>query len=147
MNQPRTSICIAATLTALALLTAHADDAPVRSQSPGGSATQAGGSKHLRHVVLFKFKDSSAEADVDRIVAAFRGLPAKIAEIKEFEWGTDVSPEGKSQGFTHCFVVTFASAADRDAYIPHPAHKEFVAILKPHLDKVCVVDFWSQPGQ
>lgn len=104
-------------------------------------------SRHLRHIVLFKFKETSTAADVDRIVAAFGELPAKIAEIKGFEWGTDVSPEGKSQGFTHCFVVTFASDADRDAYLPHPAHKEFVAIVGPHVEKVCVVDFWSQPGR
>jgi hypothetical protein len=97
----------------------------------------------LRHVVLFKFKDTSTEADVARIVAAFRGLPTKIREISGFEWGTDVSPEGKSQGLTHCFLVTFKSEADRDAYLPHPAHKDFVAIVGPHVDKVCVVDFWS----
>jgi lysophospholipase L1-like esterase len=107
----------------------------------GGAAT----GKLLRHVVLFKFKETSTPADVDRIVAAFRGLPAKIPEIKGFEWGTDVSPEGKQQGLTHCFLVTFASEAARDAYLPHPAHKEFVSIVGPHVDKVCVVDFWSQP--
>jgi len=98
----------------------------------------------LRHVVLFKFKDTSTPADVERIVAAFRGLPAKIKEIADFEWGTDVSPEGKAQGFTHCFLVTFKSDADRDAYLPHPAHKDFVGIVGPHVDKVCVVDFWSK---
>jgi hypothetical protein len=99
--------------------------------------------KVLRHVVLFKFKETSTPADVERIVAGFRGLPAKIPAIKEFEWGTDVSPEGKAQGFTHCFLVTFKTEADRDAYLPHPAHKEFVSIVGPHVDKVCVVDFWG----
>jgi hypothetical protein len=105
--------------------------------------TAAEKSRMLRHVVLFKFKDTSTEADVARIVAAFRGLPAKIKEIAGFEWGTDVSPEGKSKGLTHCFLVTFKSEADRDAYLPHPAHKDFVAIVGPHVDKVCVVDFWG----
>jgi hypothetical protein len=110
-----------------------------------GAGTTAGGdpAKKLRHVVLFKFKDASTPEDVARIVAAFRGLPAKITEIDGFEWGTDVSPEGKSQGFTHCFLVTFKTEADRDAYLPHPAHKEFVSIVGPHVDKVCVVDFWG----
>ena len=98
----------------------------------------------LRHVVLFKFKETSTPEDVARIVAAFRGLPARIKEIAGFEWGTDVSPEGKAQGFTHCFLVTFRTAADRDAYLPHPAHKEFVGIVGPHVDKVCVVDFWAR---
>lgn len=101
--------------------------------------------KLLRHIVLFKFKDTSTPADVTAIVAAFRALPGKIPQIKEFEWGTDISPEGKSQGLTHCFLVTFASEADRDAYLPHPAHEEFVSLVKPHVDKVCVVDYWSAP--
>ncbi|MCE9632506.1 MAG: Dabb family protein [Planctomycetia bacterium] len=111
----------------------------------GVPAGAANAGKVLRHVVLFKFKETSTPADVEQIVAAFRGLPGKIPQIKAFEWGTDVSPEGKNQGLTHCFLVTFASEADRDAYLPHPAHKEFVSIVGPHVDKVCVVDYWSAP--
>jgi len=99
----------------------------------------------LRHVVLFQFKNTSTAADVERIVEAFRGLPSRIPQIKAFEWGTDVSPEGKAQGFTHCFLVSFASEADRDAYLPHPAHTAFVSVVGPHVEKVCVVDFWAQP--
>jgi hypothetical protein len=40
--------------------------------------------------------------------------------------------------------VTFKSEADRDAYLPHPAHKRFVDLLKPHLEKATVVDYWAQ---
>ena len=36
------------------------------------------------------------------------GLPSKIDAIKDFEWGTNNSPENLAQGFTHCFFVTFA---------------------------------------
>ena len=115
-----------------------------QAASPADAAEQGTGPRRLRHVVLFKFKDSSTPDDVARIVAGFGGLPGKIKEIAGFEWGTDVSPEGKAQGFTHCFLLTFASAADRDAYLPHPAHKEFVALVGPHVDKVCVVDYWTQ---
>jgi len=99
----------------------------------------------LRHVVMFKFKETSTEADIARIVKAFGALPERIKEIKGFEWGTDNSPEGLQQGLTHCFFVTFASEADRDAYLPHPAHKEFVDLVGPHVEKVTVVDYWAQP--
>ena len=101
--------------------------------------------KMLRHVVMFKFKETSTPADVERIVKAFGALPERIKEIKGFEWGTDNSPEGLQQGLTHCFFVTFASEADRDAYLPHPAHKEFVDLVGPHVEKVTVVDYWAQP--
>ena len=95
--------------------------------------------------VMFKFKETSTEADVARIVKAFGALPERIKEIKGFEWGTDNSPEGLQQGLTHCFFVTFASEADRDAYLPHPAHKEFVDLVGPHVEKVTVVDYWAKP--
>ncbi len=100
--------------------------------------------KMLRHVVLFKFKETSSAADVKKVEDAFRALPQKIKEIKSFEWGTNNSPEGLAQGFTHCFFVTFSSEKDRSAYLPHPAHSAFVDVLKPHLDKVLVIDYWAE---
>lgn len=104
---------------------------------------QSSNEKLLRHVVLFKFKDGSSPEDVKKVEDAFRALPSKIKEVKDFEWGTNNSPENLNQGFTHCFFVSFASEKDREVYLPHPAHKAFVDVLKPHLDKVLVVDYWT----
>ena len=97
----------------------------------------------LRHVVMFKFKDNTTPAQVKQVEDAFRALPSKIKEIKGFEWGTNNSPENLNQGLTHCFLVTFATEKDREAYLPHPEHMAFVEILKPHLDKVTVIDYWA----
>ena len=94
-----------------------------------------------RHVVLFKFKDNAAPADVKKIEDAFIALEARIPQIQEFEWGTNVSPEGLANGFTHCFLVTFKSKADLEIYLPHPDHKAFVDLLGPVLDKVLVFDY------
>lgn len=98
--------------------------------------------KVLRHVVLFKFKDNTSKEDIKKVEDAFRALPSQIKEIKDFEFGTNNSPEGLDQGFTHCFFLTFKSEADRAVYLPHPAHKAFGKVLGPHLDKVLVVDYW-----
>lgn len=100
--------------------------------------------KLLRHVVLFKFKDTSSASDVKKVEDAFAGLAKKISQIKQFEWGTNNSPENLNQGLTHCFLATFASEKDRDAYLVHPEHKAFVEILMPHLDKATVVDYWAK---
>ena len=100
--------------------------------------------KVLRHVVMFKFKDGTSEADIKKVEDAFRALPSKIKEIKGFEWGTNNSPENLNQGFTHCFFLTFDSEEARAAYLPHPAHKAFGAVLGPHLDKVLVLDYWTK---
>lgn len=97
----------------------------------------------LRHVVIFKFKETSPAADVQKVVDGFRTLKSKIPEIASFEYGTNNSPEGLNDGFTHCFLVTFKSEKDRDAYLPHPAHKAFVDLLKPHLEKAMVIDYWA----
>ena len=100
--------------------------------------------KLLRHVVLFKFKDDTSPAKLQEIEVAFCALPDKIDAIHSFEWGPDVSVEGKTQGFTHCFLVTFRNESDRDTYLPHPAHKEFGSIMRPHLDTVLVFDYWTE---
>jgi hypothetical protein len=97
----------------------------------------------LRHVVMFKFKEASSAVEVQKVVDGFRELKSKIPQIASFEFGTNNSPEGLNDGFTHCFLVTFKSEKDRDAYLPHPAHKAFVELLKPHLDKAMVIDYWA----
>jgi hypothetical protein len=102
--------------------------------------------KMLRHVVIFKFKDESSEADVNRLNESFNALADSIPVIKDFEWGLNDSPEDFHQGFTHCYLLTFGSEEDRDSiYTPHPAHQAFVASLQPHLEKVFVVDYWTNP--
>ena len=74
----------------------------------------------------------------------FAALKNIITQIRGFEMGTNNSPEGLNKGFTHCFVVTFGSEKDRDAYLPHPAHQTFVKSLKPILEEVFVIDYWSK---
>jgi hypothetical protein len=98
----------------------------------------------LRHVVLFSFKETATSEQVQEIERAFCALPAAIPDIHAFEWGTDVSIENASQGFSHCFLVTFLSEADRNAYLPHPAHQAFGAVLQPHVAKVLVFDYWAE---
>jgi len=99
--------------------------------------------KMLRHVVMFKFKDEATEAEVKTVTDAFADLKNHIPEIKDFEWGMNNSPEGLNEGLTHCFLVTFDSEEGREVYLPHPKHLEFVEVLKPHLDKVTVIDYWA----
>ncbi len=103
------------------------------------SATATEGT--YRHVVLLKFKDSATPEQVKEIEDAFGKLPSQIDTITAYEWGTNVSPEGLADGFTHCFLVSFKDKSGLEVYLPHPAHKAFVDLLKPQLDKVLVVDY------
>lgn len=99
----------------------------------------------LRHAVFFSFKENSSESEIQAVADAFRELPNRVDSIIDFGWGTNNSPEGLDDGYTHCFLLTFADEAGRAAYLPHPAHKEFGDVLRPHMDRVFVIDYWGEP--
>lgn len=121
------------------------------NESEAGEETNAAegdGDKVLRHAVFFSFKESSTQQDIQQVIDAFAALPAKIETITDFEWGTNNSPEGFSDGFTHCFLLTFENEQGRETYLPHPAHVgEFADALRPHMKDVFVFDYWATPGQ
>jgi hypothetical protein len=95
-----------------------------------------------RHLVLFQYAPETSGETVAAIGVAFEELCARLPLVIGFERGVNSSPEGLNQGFTHAFLVTFATEADRDLYLPHPEHQEFVARwVSPHLAQVCVVDY------
>ena len=100
--------------------------------------------KVLRHVVCFKFKESASDKDIEKVVKAFADLKNKIPEIKDFEWGTNNSPEKHDKGFTHCFILTFDSEEGRAVYLPHEDHKKFGSMLGPVLGDVFVIDYWAK---
>ena len=108
---------------------------PVQAMKPIETAGK------LRHVVMFQFKEGTTAKQVKAIEDKFRSLPARIPEIKAFEWGTVVGGRGANAGLTHCFLVTFDDAAGRTVYLPHPAHKEFTKLVGPSVEKVLVIDY------
>lgn len=138
-------VTVAILLTALAFVIAQSftlsPDTEAKDLLEASSSTNE---KYLRHVVLFKFKESASAESVELLNQAFNALPQQIPVIKDFEWGLNDSPENLDQGFTHCYLLTFDSEEDRDSiYAPHPAHQAFVQSLEPHLEKVLVVDYWA----
>ena len=96
----------------------------------------------LRHVVMYKFRDDLPAKQLQEVIDAFAGLPKKIDAIIGFEHGANVSEEGKSEGFTHVFVVTFRDEKGRAAYLKHPAHDAYVEVVKGRREKVIVFDYW-----
>lgn len=98
-----------------------------------------------RHVVAFKFKPTTTDAQIQEIIEDFAALEDQIDVITGFEHGKQVSPEGFDQGYTHVFLVTFADRAGLDIYLPHPAHQAFVDKLLPLLDPPpFVVDYVAE---
>ncbi|MGC6458668.1 MAG: Dabb family protein [Akkermansiaceae bacterium] len=99
----------------------------------------------FRHVVCFKFKKEATPKQIKKLETEFAALKGKIKAIIDFEWGTNVSPENRAKGFTHCFIVTFKDQAGLDVYLPHKAHQEFVTkFAKPILEDVFVIDYIAE---
>ena len=115
--------------------------AMLQSQSIGAAAGEQS-EELLRHLVLYKFKAEVTPEQVQEVIHAFASLPKQIDTIVGFEHGPNVNQEGKSDGLTYGFVVTFQSQADLDAYIKHPAHQAYVNIVKDRREKVVVFDYW-----
>lgn len=98
----------------------------------------------FRHVVLFKLKADATPEQVKEVEKEFAALPGKIDTITGFEWGPSESVEGKNDGFTHCFLVTFKDKKGLETYIPHPAHKAFVDKARPIIEKALVFDYTAK---
>ncbi len=135
------TLSVAMVLCFSAVFLAFKNETSKQSDKKAAAATTLK-KKQLRHVVLFKFIESATKEDIAKVEKAFTSLPAKIPEIRSFEWGTNNSPEGLNKGYTHCFLLTFDSEEDRAVYLPHPDHKALGEVLTPYIDDVMVVDYW-----
>jgi hypothetical protein len=113
---------------------------PAPSAHPVTTALPAGA---VRHVVVFRYKADADPAKIRQITDAFAALKDQIPGVLSFEHGVNNSPEKLNQGYTHVYQLTFTSAAARDVYLVHPAHKAFGALLGSSgvFDGAFVVDY------
>ena len=99
----------------------------------------------VTHMVVLRVRKDVPKAKVEEAFRAIGDLRKSIPGITSYAWGPYSSPEGMNKGFTHGFCMTFATAAQRDAYLPHPDHEKVkskvVAILDGGLDGVMAFDF------
>jgi hypothetical protein len=95
----------------------------------------------VKHVVLFRVREGTPEEDVTRVLADLGGLVGAIPGLLDCSGGANNSPEGRAQGYTHGFVMTFDSVAARDGYVPHPEHRRASAGLRAFADGVLVFDY------
>jgi len=130
---------IPAIIAMLALAFFAAPAVLIAADAPAAAANQ--GKQMLYHVVAIQFKPEAKPQQIKAVETAFAQLKTKIPGVTSLNWGTNVSPEQKNKGFTHCFVLTFATEKDRDAYLPHPEHKAFGKLLGPIMADVLVIDF------
>ena len=97
-------------------------------------------SKTVKHIAFFKFKADRTPAQIAEVFRIIEDLPKRIPGVLSLTWGPNNSPDGLDQGYTHSFIMTFESAAARDAYLPHPVHQAAVKLVVPQLESVIVCD-------
>ena len=95
----------------------------------------------IKHVGLLRFKEGTSQDEIERIFSELMDISENIPGIEDYVSGPNNSPEGKSDGYSHGFIMTFADVTARDAYLPHPEHKRFQAEALPHVESVIVFDF------
>ncbi|KAJ7105462.1 stress responsive A/B barrel domain protein [Mycena crocata] len=101
------------------------------------------------HIVAFKFASTAQATTIADACHRMLELKEKCLlpgtgepYIMNSSGGKNSSPEGKSDGLTHAFVVIFNSEEDRKYYLEEdPAHQEFVKSLDGIVEKATIVDY------
>ncbi|MDX2033291.1 MAG: Dabb family protein [Blastocatellia bacterium] len=93
----------------------------------------------IRHLVLFRFKTETPQADRDGFLAMLRELPAKIADVQSFDAGFDVVRSPRS--FDLALMATYADLEALDRYAKHEHHLPVVARSKEICEQVVSVDY------
>ena len=93
----------------------------------------------ITHIVLFKFKPETTEAQIQQLADGLGGLPQLIEEIREFRFGTDVVRSERSYDLG--LVSSFEDLDALQRYNVHPEHQKVVAQVKAIASNVVAVDF------
>jgi hypothetical protein len=95
----------------------------------------------LTHIVCWKYKPETTEAQREDHIARLRALPGVVPGIESFEAGADILHLDRS--FDTGLVAVFADREALDAYTVHPDHQEVAAFGKQIAERAVSVDFLS----
>ncbi len=93
----------------------------------------------ITHVVLFKFKQETSEAEIQQLAEGLGNLPQIIEEIREFRFGSDVIRSERSYDLG--LISSFDDLDALQRYQIHPEHQKVVALVKAIAASVVAVDF------
>ena len=98
----------------------------------------------ITHCVFIRYAASTDTLARERIYLALHALKPRIPGLLDIVVAPNTSPEGLDKGFSEGFVVTFADAAARDAYLVDEEHRKvggmIVAAAEGGVDGILVYD-------
>ena len=93
----------------------------------------------ITHIVLFKFKPETTEAEIQKLTEGLGSLPQLIEEIREFRFGAEMLRSERSYDLG--LVSSFEDFDALQRYQVHPEHQKVVAHVKTIASNVVAVDF------
>ncbi len=93
----------------------------------------------VKHVLLIEWADDVTDSQIQQCRDGLHALKDAIPGIQDVAEGKNFSERGGDTA--HAVVMTMDDKAALEGYAPHPAHLEFVAMAKPWLKKLTVIDF------
>jgi antibiotic biosynthesis monooxygenase (ABM) superfamily enzyme len=81
----------------------------------------------VEHIVLFKFKETTTQAEKEEGMRRLKALKDKLPGIVDLQVGHNFSDRGK--GYTMGLVVRFESKKALEHYGPSPEHQAVVQYL------------------
>ena len=93
----------------------------------------------LKHVVFLKFKSDTSDSDIADIEKGLASLPARIPEIKRYEFGRDILRSDRSYDFA--LISEFEDQDAKDRYQTHPYHFAVLNKIRAVSEDIIAVDF------
>ncbi len=93
----------------------------------------------IKHIVFMKFKKGVTDKDIVELEKLMAGLPGRIPEIKEYQFGRDIVRSERSYDFA--LVSAFEDLEALKRYQPHPDHQPVLAKVKEMSETILAVDF------
>ena len=78
----------------------------------------------IRHLVLFRFKETTTPDDVTHLAATISKLPEMIPEIRRYSFGPDTT--GDDGNWDFAVSAEFDDVAGYEAYRDHDGHREII---------------------
>ncbi len=96
----------------------------------------------LTHIVCWKYKSETTQAQKETHLAKLKNLPNVIPNIISFNIGFDILQLERS--FDLGLVAVYPDRAALDFYTEHETHQEVAKMGKEIAEKVVSVDFLSE---
>ena len=93
----------------------------------------------IKHIVFMKFKAGATDKDIAEIEKGLGGLPGRIPEIKEYQFGRDIVRSERSYDFA--LVSAFDDLDALKRYQVNQHHLPVVAKVKELSESILAVDF------